>query len=119
MGYWGLSLALGSACGGSVASDAGSTAGAGGTSSGQAPACPICSSAKLTCVVNGGDEALTRTSLSKTGCAFELDSSTFSVDCPSQAFCFEGNDCLKYSTAGSTITVSTTFGPFSCSPAKN
>lgn len=116
MCWLGLSLALGSACGGTVAGDAGGT---GGTSASQTPACPICSSAKLSCVVNGGAEALTRTSLSKTGCDFVLDSSSFSIECQSQMFCFEGNDCLKYSTAGSTITVSTTFGPFSCSPAPN
>lgn len=119
LGWLGLSLALASACGGSVAGDPGGTAAAGGASSSQTPACPICGSAKLTCVVNGGDEALTRTSLSKTGCEFGLDSSSFSIECQSQMFCFEGNDCLKYTTSGSTIDVSTTFGPFSCSPAKN
>jgi hypothetical protein len=117
LGGLGLSVAALGACGGSVETDAGSEAASGASSSVQ-PACPICSSAKLACVVNGGSESLTRTALSKTSCTFGLDSSSFSIRCTDQTFCFEGNDCLKYTTSGSTINVSTSFGPFSCSPSK-
>jgi hypothetical protein len=116
LGGLGLCFAALGACGGSVETDAGS-ASAGASSSVQ-PTCPICTSAKLACVVNGGTESLTRTAVSKTSCTFGLDSSSFSIRCTDQTFCFEGNDCLKYTTSDSTINVSTSFGAFSCSPSK-
>jgi hypothetical protein len=118
LGALGLSVAALGACGGSVETDAGSAAASAGASSSEQAACPICNSAKLACLANGSSESLTRTAVSKTSCTFGLDSSSFSIRCNDQTFCFEGNDCLKYTTSGSTIKVSTSFGPFSCSPSK-
>src|SRR5450432_3602741 len=81
LGILGLSLA--SACGGVVESDG---TGSGGAGPAAQYACPICSNAKLSCVVNGSTDSLVRAATSKTGCAFDFDSSSFSVDCDTQTF---------------------------------
>ena len=82
-------------------------------------ACPVCSNAKLSCVVNGSTDTLLRTTNSKTGCTFDFNSGGFSVDCSTQTFCFEGLGCSKYTASGSTFSVGTTLGPINCAPAKN
>ena len=117
MGCLAWFLASVAACGGVVESDAGS-AGSGGSSAGPQFACPICGNAKLSCVVNGNTDTLVRAATSKTGCAFDFDSSAFSIDCDSQTFCVGGIGCAKYSVSGRAISVNSTFGRVSCAPSK-
>ena len=81
-------------------------------------ACPICSNAKLGCVVNGSTDTLLRVTNSKTGCAFDFNSSSFTVDCSTQNFCIEGIGCSKYTASGSTFSVNSAFGRVNCAPTK-
>jgi hypothetical protein len=105
------------ACGGVVESDSGaSAAGSAGTS--PQYACPACSNAKLSCVVNGSTDSLQRTATSKLGCVFDFGSSSFSIDCGSQTFCIEGIGCSMYSASGSGFSVNSSFGRVSCSASK-
>src|SRR5450432_2096335 len=104
------------ACGGTVETDAGASA-AGSASAPPQYACPICSNAKLSCVVNGNTDSLVRAVSSKTGCAFDFDSSSFSIDCASQTFCIEGIGCSQYTVSDSAFSVSSSFGRVDCSPA--
>ncbi|HEY4104500.1 MAG TPA: hypothetical protein VGM44_11440 [Polyangiaceae bacterium] len=117
MGLCALLLNLSGACGGVVESDGPSTGGA-GTGNMQTYACPICSNAKLTCIDNSNTDSLVRSATSKTGCAFDFGSSSFSVDCDTQTFCIEGFGCSKYTASGNSISVNSSIGRVNCSPAK-
>jgi hypothetical protein len=117
LGWLGLSLAGAGACGGVVETDSGgSSAGSSGAST--QFACPVCSNAKLSCVVNGSMDTLVRDATSKTGCAFAFSESSFSVDCDSQTFCIEGLGCSNYTASGSAFTVRSSFGDVKCAPAQ-
>jgi len=92
-----------------------SSSGGGAT---QTYACPICANAKLSCVVSGNTDTLTRAATSKTGCAFDFGSNKFSVDCDTQTFCIEGFGCSGYTTNGGGFTVATSLGGVMCGPTK-
>ncbi len=107
-----------SACGGVVQTgDAGGNGGA-GAGANQTYACSICANAKLSCVVSGNMDTLTRAATSSTGCAFDFGDNQFSVDCDSQTFCIEGFGCSTYAASGSGFSVKTSLGGVQCSPAK-
>ncbi|HEX3774778.1 MAG TPA: hypothetical protein VHV51_09965 [Polyangiaceae bacterium] len=116
LGFCALFFGSVGACGGVVESDGTSTGGA--SSSTMTYACPICSNAKLSCTVNGNADSLVRAATSKTGCAFDFGSNSFSVDCDSQMFCIEGFGCSKYTASGNSISVNSSLGRVNCSPAK-
>jgi hypothetical protein len=113
-----LTGACATACGGTVEGE-GDSSGGSGSGATQTYACPVCSNAKLSCTVNGSMDTLVRAATSKTGCAFDFDTSAFSIDCDTQTFCIEGIGCAKYAATGNTFTVNSTFGRVSCVPSKS